>query len=91
MLIVSSVIVSPGAVGFVRFLTVILTARRAVFICGETEVIVPETMVPVKTNISGQSSRIMRRINSGQLKRQVRLCLKSRVRLRKTTALRTIF
>jgi hypothetical protein len=48
MLIVSSVIVSPGAVGFVRFLTVILTARRAVFICGETEVIVPETMVPVE-------------------------------------------
>ena len=48
MLIVSSVIVSPGVVGFVRFLTVILTARRAVFICGETEVIVPETMVPVE-------------------------------------------
>ena len=48
MLIVSSVIVSPGAVGFVRFLTVIFTARRAVFICGETEVIVPETMVPVE-------------------------------------------
>jgi hypothetical protein len=28
-------------------LIVILTARSAVFICGETEVIVPETMVPV--------------------------------------------
>lgn len=60
MLIVSSVIVSLGAVGFVRFLTVILTARRAVFICGETEVIVPETMVPVEMNISGQSSKTMR-------------------------------
>ena len=47
MFIVSSVMVSPGAVGFARFFTVILTARRAVFICGETEVIVPETMVPV--------------------------------------------
>jgi hypothetical protein len=46
-LIVSSVMVSPGAVGFARFLIVILTARSAVFICGETEVIVPETMVPV--------------------------------------------
>jgi hypothetical protein len=48
MLIVSSVMVSPGAVGFARFFTVIFTARRAVFICGETEVIVPETIVPVE-------------------------------------------
>ena len=47
MLIVSSVMVSPGVLGFARFFTVILTARSAVFICGETEVIVPETMVPV--------------------------------------------
>ena len=45
---VSNDIVSPGAVGFARFLTVILTARNAVFICGETEVIVPWTIVPVQ-------------------------------------------
>jgi hypothetical protein len=51
MLIVSSVMVSPGAVGFARFFTVILTARSAVFICGETEVIVPETMVPIGDGI----------------------------------------
>ena len=51
MLIVSSAIVSPGAVGFARFFTVILTARRAVFICGETEVIVPETMVPIQEDM----------------------------------------
>jgi hypothetical protein len=47
MLIVSSVMVSPGAVGVARFFTVILTARSAVFIWGETEVMVPETMVPM--------------------------------------------
>jgi len=46
MLIVSSEMVSPGAVGFDRFLVVILTARNAVFICGDTEVIVPWTIVP---------------------------------------------
>jgi len=51
MLIVSSVIVSPGAVGFARFLTVILTVRSAVFICGETDVIVPDTMVPFFNSI----------------------------------------
>ena len=39
MLIVSREIVS-------RPLGVILTARRAVFICGETEAIVPLTIVP---------------------------------------------
>lgn len=41
ILIVSSEIVSPGAEGFDLFFVVILTARRAVFICGETEVMVP--------------------------------------------------
>ena len=46
MLIVSREMVSPGAVGFDRFLVVILTARNAVFICGDTEVIVPWTIVP---------------------------------------------
>lgn len=46
MLIVSNWIVSPGVEGLSRFLMVILTARNAVFICGETEVMVPETMVP---------------------------------------------
>lgn len=45
MLMVSREIVSPGAEGLERFLVVILTARRAVFICGETEVMVPWTMV----------------------------------------------
>lgn len=45
-LIVSSEIVSPGAEGLVLFFTVILTARKAVFICGETEVIVPWMIVP---------------------------------------------
>ena len=35
---------------------VILTARRAVFICGETEAMVPWTIVPVPvTYISGDS------------------------------------
>jgi hypothetical protein len=48
MLIVSREIVSPGATGFVLFLMVILTARKAVFIWGETEVIVPWMMVPGK-------------------------------------------
>ena len=38
---VSREIVSPGARGFVLFLIVILTARKAVFIWGETDVIVP--------------------------------------------------
>lgn len=46
MLIVSSEIVSPGVEGEDLFLMVILTARSAVFICGETEVMVPWTMVP---------------------------------------------
>ncbi len=43
---VSSEIVSPGAEGLVLFFTVILTARKAVFICGETEVMVPWIIVP---------------------------------------------
>jgi len=38
--------VSPGAEGFDRLLVVIFTARKAVFICGETEVMVPDTIVP---------------------------------------------
>jgi hypothetical protein len=38
---VSREMVSPGAEGIVLFLVVILTARSAVFICGETDVIVP--------------------------------------------------
>ena len=43
----SRLMVSPGVpVGAFRFLMVILTARRAVFICGVTEVMVPWTMVP---------------------------------------------
>lgn len=46
MLMVSREIVSPGAVGFVLLFVVILTARRAVFIWGDTDVIVPWTMVP---------------------------------------------
>jgi hypothetical protein len=51
ILIVSSDIVSPGADGFVRFFVVILTARSAVFICGETEVMVPWTIVPFFSSI----------------------------------------
>ena len=41
ILMVSSEIVSPGDDGLERFFIVILTARSAVFICGETEVMVP--------------------------------------------------
>jgi len=41
ILMVSSEMVSPGAEGFARFLVVIFTARSAVFICGDTEVMVP--------------------------------------------------
>lgn len=44
--IVSSEIVSPGVEGLSLFLMVIFTARNAVFICGETDVMVPCTMVP---------------------------------------------
>ena len=51
MLMVSRLMVSLGAVGFVRFFVVILTARSAVFIWGETEVIVPETIVPFFSSI----------------------------------------
>lgn len=51
MLIVSNDSVSLDAPGFVLFLVVILTARKAVFICGETEVIVPLTMVPFFSSI----------------------------------------
>lgn len=51
ILIESRLIVSPGVPGFVRFLIVILTARSAVFIWGETEVIVPWTMVPFLSSI----------------------------------------
>lgn len=51
MLIVSRLMVSLGAVGFVLFLVVILTARSAVFIWGDTEVIVPETIVPFFNSI----------------------------------------
>lgn len=51
MLIVSRLMVSVGAEGFVLFLVVILTARSAVFICGETEVMVPETIVPFFNSI----------------------------------------
>lgn len=51
MLIVSSETVSPGAEGFVLFFGVILTALKAVFICGETEVIVPCTIVPFFSSI----------------------------------------
>jgi hypothetical protein len=41
MFIVSSEMVSPGVEGLSLFLIVILTARNAVFICGETDVMVP--------------------------------------------------
>lgn len=51
MLIVSSEMVSVGRPGCDLFLTVILTARSAVFICGVTEVIVPWTMVPFLSSI----------------------------------------
>lgn len=44
MFIVSRVMVS-------WFLAVILTLRRAVFICGETDVMVPCTMVPFFSSI----------------------------------------
>jgi len=65
MLIVSSVMVSPGALGFARFFTVILTARSAVFICGETEVMVPETMVPFFSSIVTDSfAHFMRNLTS---------------------------
>ena len=46
ILMVSSEIVSPGAPGLLLFLVVILTARNAVFIWGETDVMVPFTIVP---------------------------------------------
>lgn len=39
--IVSNEMVSPGVEGLNLFLMVIFTARNAVFICGETDVIVP--------------------------------------------------
>lgn len=52
MLIVSREIVSPGVPGLLLFFVVILTARRAVFICGETEVIVPCTIEPVNVYVS---------------------------------------
>jgi hypothetical protein len=51
ILMVSREMVSLGAEGFARFLIVILTARSAVFIWGETEVMVPETMVPFLSSI----------------------------------------
>ena len=51
MLIVSREMVSLDAPGFVLFFVVILTARKAVFICGETEVIVPLIMVPFFSSI----------------------------------------
>jgi hypothetical protein len=44
---VSRDMVSPGAEGLFLFLVVILTARKAVFIWGETDVIVPCMMVPL--------------------------------------------
>lgn len=47
MLIVSSEMVSPGEEGLSLFFIVILTVRSAVFIWGETAVIVPWTIVPV--------------------------------------------
>lgn len=51
MLIVSSDIVSPGDPGLLLFFVVIFTVRRAVFICGETEVMVPCTIVPSLSSI----------------------------------------
>ena len=50
-MIVSREIVSPGVPGVDLFFVVILTARRAVFICGVTEVIVPCTIVPFLSSI----------------------------------------
>lgn len=46
-MIVSREIVSPGAEGFALFFVVIFTARSAVFIWGETDVIVPWMIVPL--------------------------------------------
>lgn len=51
MLIVSSEIVSADAPGLLRFFVVIFTARRAVFICGDTDVIVPFIIVPFLSSI----------------------------------------
>lgn len=51
MLIVSSEIVSAGAPGLLRFFVVIFTARRAVFICGDTDVIVPFIIVSFLSSI----------------------------------------
>jgi hypothetical protein len=49
ILIVSRLIVSLAVE--VRDFVVILTVRKAVFICGETEVIVPDTIVPFLSSI----------------------------------------
>lgn len=51
ILIVSNETVSPTEPGLLLFLVVILTARREVFICGETDVIVPCTIVPFFSSI----------------------------------------
>jgi hypothetical protein len=65
MLIVSSEIVSPGVEGEDLFLMVILTARSAVFICGETDVMVPWTMVPFFSSIVTVSlAHFMRNLQS---------------------------
>jgi len=79
MLIVSREMVSPGAEGFERFLVVIFTARRAVFICGETEVMVPCTMVPfLSSTVTVSLAHFMRNRTSfilvqvgGQLRRSI--------------------
>ena len=52
MLIVSREIVSPGVPGLLLFFVVILTARKAVFICGETDVMVPCTIEPANLYVS---------------------------------------
>jgi len=68
MLMVSRLMVSLGAVGFVRFFVVILTARSAVFICGETEVMVPEMIVPFLSSIVTDSfAHFMRNLTSFML------------------------
>ena len=47
-----------------RPLGVILTARRAVFICGETEAIVPLTIVPVRITLGLEGKGRMRKGSS---------------------------
>jgi len=64
MLIVSKDIVSPTAPGLLRLLVVILTARSAVFICGETEEWVEEAVVEVVVGEDGAEDEGSRGVNN---------------------------